>query len=601
MIAVTPSRTTRVSRTTRATTPTRSRSVPARVTATIALLIGSALMAGCGVVPTSLSAQVPTSGPIEQGEQIGVDPEDQFIRVIAREPRPGMTATEVVAGFLDASASFDGNHAVARTYLTPEASRTWNTDAGVTVYEGRPALTVLGAAVSFEAPHSGSIETSGRYVVAAPGSQVRTTFFLDEVDGEWRIARLPAGLLLSQADVDRAFRDFNVFFFNPDFSMLVPDPRMIPVIGPGLATTLVRRLITGPTEWLQPAVRTGLPPGVRLNIDAVPIESGVARVDLTANVLEADDDTRTALSQQIVWTLRQLPEVQAVEITAVGQPLLLPGVPTPQPRDSWPQVDPNAMPLGSRGYATRPEGVVELQTNGVLTVPGGAGEGEVTLIDIAVAADSGSVAGIDTEGAVWRSRLSSGAAMIKIREQGLASSLAFDGSSSVWVVDVDEGLVAVSAAALSREIKVDGLLGRAELRAAVPSRDGTRAALIVQRGPRTELMIARIVRSSVSASGITVEAPQRVEARLAEVVDVAWADSDTLSVLGSESAGSLQAFDVGIARGVTRPNGAPEAPVSVGAAPGLPTLVGAADGLVYEIVGGTWVERVRGSAPTYPG
>jgi hypothetical protein len=29
--------------------------------------------------------------------------------------------------------------------------------------------------------------------------------------------------------------------------------------------------------------------------------------------------------------------------------------------------------------------------------------------------------------------------------------------------------------------------------------------------------------------------------------------------------------------------------------------VGAADGLVYEIVGGTWVERVRGSAPTYPG
>jgi len=158
-------------------------------------------------------------------------------------------------------------------------------------------------------------------------------------------------------------------------------------------------------------------------------------VDLTANVLEADDDTRTALSQQIVWTLRQLPEVQAVEITAVGQPLLLPGVPSPQPRDSWPQVDPNAMPLGSRGYATRPEGVVELQTNGVLTVPGGAGEGEVTLIDIAVAADSGSMAGIDTEGAVWRSRLSSGAAMIKIREQGLASSLAFDGSSSVWVVD----------------------------------------------------------------------------------------------------------------------------------------------------------------------
>jgi hypothetical protein len=134
-----------------------------------------------------------------------------------------------------------------------------------------------------------------------------------------------------------------------------------------------------------------------------------------------------------------------------------------------------------------------------------------------------------------------------------------------------------------------------------PSRDGTRAALIVRRGPRTELLLARVIRSSVSASGISLEAPVRVESRLAEVVDVAWSSADTLSVLGSESAGSLQVFDVDLARGSITPNGAPEAPVSVGAAPGLPTLVGAADGLVYELGAGSWAERVRGSAPTYPG
>ena len=40
-------------------------------------------------------------------------------------------------------------------------------------------------------------------------------------------------------------------------------------------------------------------------------------------------------------TLRQLPDVQAVEITAAGQPLLVPGVPSPQPRDAWADVDPN--------------------------------------------------------------------------------------------------------------------------------------------------------------------------------------------------------------------------------------------------------------------
>lgn len=574
-----------------------------RTLAAVAGALSALVLAACSSLPPSLTAQVPTSGPIEQGEQVGVDPEDQFIRVIAREPRPGMSPDEVVAGFLDASASFDNDHAVAREYLTPEASATWDTDAGVTVYEGLPALTSLGSAMSFAAPHAGSIAPNGDYSVATPGAEVRTTFFLDSVDGEWRIDRLPEGLLLSQTDVDRAFRSFNVYYFNPDFSTLVPDPRMVPVIGPGLATTLVRRLIEGPTQWLEPAVRTGLPSGVRLNIDAVPIESGVARVDLTANALDADDRTRRALSQQIVWTLKQLPDVQAVDITAAGQVLSVPGTPSPQPRDSWAAVNPNAMPPDSVGYATRPEGVVALVPDGVEPVPGAAGDGEnpVVLIDIAVAQDSASIAGIDTEGAVWRTRIADDATLIRVREDGRAASLAFDGSTAAWVVDPDEGLLAVLPAALSRSITVEGIPGRPELRAAVPSRDGTRAALIVRRGPRTELLLARVIRSSLSPSGIIIEAPLRVESRLAEVADVAWASADTLVVIGSESAGSLQVFEVDLARGSVSPAGAPEAPVSVAAAPGFPTLVGAADGLIYELSAGTWVERLRGSAPTYPG
>ena len=47
-----------------------------------------------------------------------------------------MSPTQVVQGFLDASASFDGDHAVARQFLTPPASADWETDAGVTVYDG---------------------------------------------------------------------------------------------------------------------------------------------------------------------------------------------------------------------------------------------------------------------------------------------------------------------------------------------------------------------------------------------------------------------------------------------------------------------------------
>ncbi len=559
-----------------------------------------ATVSACAGTPTSLTAQVPTAGPIQQGEQVGVDPEDQFIRVIAREPREGMSQLEVVQGFLDASASFDGDHAVARMYLTPKASLEWDTDAGVAVYEGAPSLTELGSSVVLTADEAGQIAPNGRFEVSGPSAELRTAFDLDKVNGEWRISVAPEGLVLSQTDVDRAFRSFAVYFFNPEFDTLVPDPRMIPVIGPGLATTLVRDLVAGPSAWLRPAVRTGFPAGVALNIDAVPIESGIARVDLTANARQADDRTRQALSQQIVWTLKQLPDVQAVEITAGGQPLLVPGAPSPQPRDAWPAVDPNGLPTGSVGYAARPDGVVRLIPDGVRTVPGGAGQGEIPLVDIAISNDSQSIAGIDIEGAVWEARMLEGAPLIRVREAGSPTSIAFD-RSSVWVVDEEDGLVSVTPDGTSVPISVSGLSKRTVLLAAIPSRDGTRAALIIRRGPRTGLLLARVIRSAGTSTRIAVNAPIRVESRLVEVLDAAWSGADSLSVLGSESAGSVQVFEVSIARGSSNSQGNPEAPLTVGAAPGLPTLVGAADGLVYEFTTGLWTERVRGSSPAYPG
>jgi hypothetical protein len=392
-----------------------------------------------------------------------------------------------------------------------------------------------------------------------------------------------------------------VYFFNPTFDTLVPDARMVPVIGPGLATTLIRRLVAGPSEWLLPAVRTGFPDGVRLNIDSVPIEAGVAKVDLTVGARKADDGTRQALSQQIVWTLRQLPDVQAVEITAAGQPLLVPGAASPQPRDSWPQVDPNGLPTGAAGYAARPDGVVRLIPLGARPVPGSAGTGEISLVDIAVSLDSQSVAGIDPEGAVWKGRLVDGSPLIRIREPGSPTGLAFDRSTSVWMVDAEQGLIAVAGDGSFAPITVAGLARKTVLIAAIPSRDGTRAALIVRRGPRTALLLGRVIRSSGGATSITINEPIRVESRLVEVVDAAWSGADSLSVLGSESAGSLQVFDIDIARGSSAPRGTPEAPVTVAAAPGLPTMVAAADGLVYESAGGAWQERVRGSSPVYPG
>lgn len=557
------------------------------------------LITGCGTLSSSIVAQVPTSGPIQQGDQVSVNREDQFIRVIARGPSPGMTPAEIVQGFLDASASFDGDHAVARQYLSDEANVLWDPSKGVAVYEGTGTLSASGSEVTLSASQAGRISLIGHYDVAAPGTELVSTFNLVRDEGEWRIGRAPPGLVLSLADVDRSFRSLSVYFFDPTFSTLVPDPRMVPVLGPGQATTLVKYLVDGPSDWLLPAVRTGFPNGVGLGIESVPIQSGVAVVDLTPNAQLAGDSARQALSQQLIWTLRQVPDVAAVSITALGQPLSVPGVASPQPRDSWPGVDPGGVPPGSSGYVARSGSVERLITGGTRPVLGGAGDGQVSFIDVAVSRASDFIAGIDAQGSLWRGPLGPGRPLSELVSGASLSNPVFDRSGVLWVVDADDGLGVVRPDGTRASIRVSGLEGRTIIRSATPSRDGTRAALVVQSGPRTSLLLGRIVRSGPGGD-ITIDDPIRVESKLTEVVDVGWSGADSIAVLGSVGAGELEVFDIDLARGSVTPLGAPEAPVSIAAAPGLPMLVGGADGLVYELNAGSWRSRANGTSPAYP-
>ena len=563
------------------------------------VIVTLVLLSGCGTMSSSIVAQVPTSGPIQQGEQISTNREDQFIRVIARGPVPGMTASEIVQGFLDASASFDGDHAVARQYLTDDANQVWQPAQGVAVYEGAGALSAYGDGVTLTASEAGRISSIGRYDVSVPGAELKSVFALVKEAGEWRINRAPSGLILSLADVDRSFRSLSVYFFDPTFSTLVPDPRMVPVLGPGQATTLVKYLIDGPSDWLLPAVRTGFPDGVGLEIESVPIVSGVAVVDLTSDVRLASDSSRQALSQQLVWTLRQVPDVSAVSITALGQSLSVPGVASPQPRDSWPGVDPGGVPPGSSGFVARAGSVVRLSASETKPVLGGAGQGQVSFVDIAVSRASDFIAGIDPQGSLWRGPLGPGRPLTELLAGATLSNPVFDRSGVLWVVDAEEGLGLVRPDGTRSNIRVSGLEPRARVRSATPSRDGTRAALVVQSGPRTSLLLGRIVRSGPGGE-ISIDEPIRIESRLTEVVDVGWSGADSVAVLGSIEAGSLEVFDIDLARGSVAALGAPEAPVSIAAAPGLPMLVGGADGQVYEFTAGSWRSRVNGTAPAYP-
>ena len=565
-------------------------------------ILASILLVGCGVGSGTFVAQVPTDGPIEQGQLVANTRADQFIRVIARPPREGMSPTEIVQGFLESSASFDNNHAVARSYLTPEAAADWDPSSGVSVYDGVPTLVEAGAAVLFSATLNGRISDTGRYTVEDPGTELRRSFFLTQRGGEWRLSLAPAGLLLSNFDVNRAYRNYSVYFFNPSFQTLVPDARLIPVIGPALGTTLIQRLIEGPNKWLKPAVRTGFPGGVTLAVDAVPIENGIARVNLNASVALANDAARVALSQQIVWTLRQLPEVQFVDIAVNGAALSVPGTSSPQSRDSWPEVDPGGLARASVGYAATGSGVVRLTADGNFAVAGGFGVVDAGLSKLAVSADSRRALASTIDGELFWGDFLVGVTPEPILIGTEVQSVAFDGQTSAWIVNEKGTAQTLLATGKTFDIEINGLDQGAFVQAVVPSRDGTRAALVVSNETGSVLLIARVERlSPANATQIRLEKPMRVESKLSAVTGLAWSSANTIAAIGTETAGNLQIYEIDLGRGDILAQGSPADPVSIAAAPGLATLVTSADGSIYESSTGTWIGRISGTATAYPG
>ena len=554
-------------------------------------LLALPLLAAC--------ASIPTSGPIQQGVEVGVETTDQVIRVIARPPQPDMTPTQIVSGFLQASASFEDDHAVAREYLTPEAAVMWDPSRSVGVYDGVPTIVPDGVtSVDMTATLVGSIDNEGRYEVALPGSLTEDSFRMEFVEGNWRIATPPQGLLLSRSDVDRAFRAYEVYFLDPTFTTLVPDPRYFPVDGPTAATALTRALLRGPTEWLAPAVRTGFPDGTELAVNAVPVVDGVARVDLDPQVRLADEDTRRAFSAQLTWTLRQVSGVRFLDLNAGGQVLDVADTPNPQPVDSWPAFDPNAMPGGDVPLGILGGRVIDLDRTPPLPVAGAAGLGSPPLDGLAVSISGQRIAALDADARLWLGTLAPGAALVEAAVDPGQSRPSFGRSDEAWVVGPDAVLRRVDPEGNAIVVSVDGLHPKAELESVAISRDGTRAALTIRRGPRTFIMLAII---TVREGALRIESPVRVDNRLTTVSDVAWADDDRLVALGVEGAGAPGVFEIDVSRWQIRSLGAPPGAIRVAAAPGSPILAATEDRRIWTYTSGPWRLGPRGSSPSYPG
>ncbi|AAZ56527.1 MtrAB system accessory lipoprotein LpqB [Thermobifida fusca] len=620
-----------------------------RIAAAVSTACLAVLLAGC--------ATVPTGGPTFEGRGGGAQGQvDTFTRLLPAGPQPGWGENALVRGFLKDLGSFEENHEAARLYMTEECADVWQPSDRVLVYEEMDAVrfdveTVeeeRAARVRVRTPLYATIRPDGQYVPASPGEAIDVVFDLTKVDGEWRIANLPDTILLSRQDVDRVYRPLNLYYFNRDMSTLVPDPVFLPVssavnITEQLSQRLVTMLLDGPTDWLAPAVRTSFPAGTTATVE---YSSGNVTVNLDHRAAAADPRRLFGMGAQLVWTLKQLPEIQEFTLRLDGEEVELPGVEDGVLQASsqeWNSVNPAGMTGSPRAYFLRDGQLWSLDVDQrEALVPGAAGHGRILVEEHAVSLDETRVAGImPDDDSVRVAPIAEDGEYTTVLQGGDYTSLSWDGYGNLWVV---EDLSAEVAEAEREEDLADDTepgdtaVGSTERRetdrgekrqvtrlwllaedadpvevhapelAGVPvtelrvSRDGTRVAVLTGGADGGQVLVGRVVHGE---STVSLQAFLPLARDLVTVTDLSWRGADQLAVLGQKERGAIQAYLVSLnGSGESTSAGAVTGSdmKTITAAPGMPLLSGTEEDTISSSSDRLmWRRAVEGTKPVYPG
>ena len=568
-----------------------------RVAAGLLVTAGALLVStGCASIPVTSPPQV-----IPPGGGAGA-PGGGDVRYDGIIPRPGESPEDIVRDFLKAGGSNERAHTRARAYLTAPASKSWNDNAGAVIIDNSFYLDAQqgGSVVKLSAQQHGRLNDDGSY---APGEAPSTYLFrLTKVDGEWRIADPPAGLLIELSTFESAYRAYEVYFLNATRSKVVPDVRWYAAPPDSLATLLVTALEHGPSKWLQDAVMSDLT-GVSLQTNIVQ-ERDRVKVYLTGLGDQADTLTAGGFAQ-LVWTLSQL-GVGGVEVYADGQLIRPAGAPdlTLQQLSDWRGFDPDGLSANASGYFIR-DGAVWTTKDAPLTGP--AGRNRFGAVSVAASVDESSVA-VVRRGAAGGQVLYVGApGSLRQTISGTTLSRPTWGSGirEVWTVRDARDVMLVTLAGQAFRVDVSQGQTIGPIRALSLSRDGARVAVVAGPAGRERLWIGVVLRENGSAQ---IQNLRSLDFGDTPVSDVSWSDAGTVIVLtrSGEQDSTLYSVDVD--------GGSPALLVSTTGLPGPPTAVAAGPTLLTVAAGTLWrtpvaseswtkVEDRRGveSAPAYPG
>ena len=554
----------------------------------------------------SACASIPEYSDVYFGATIEDDSNSQFIRVIARPPSTNMSPDALVRGFLDASADPTNDYEIARKYLSTSQAKTWNPAIGISVYDSANLqVTATEDQVTMSSRLDSTISDAGHLTISEPGRILNTNFkVVRDADNQWRIDNVADGLLLARGDIDRSFRSFPVYFLDPDSPTLVPDAVMVRLGSSGTATALVKALLNGPSPNISPAVRNAIPAGTHLTYGSVPIVSGVASVDLSSEVLGANESVRRELSAQLTWTLSSLPDVNSVQISVSGQPLAVRGMKNEQTINDWSTYTPLGLTANADLHVIRDNSIYSVTVDG-----GNLVEQEVTksqsqpILSGAMSRDGGSIAVTTADG---NSVLATGDGKTTLRKVIAGESLSrptWDAFRNLYVADYGTGVFTYTKAGKVMEALVDSSeIGDAkQIRQIMIAPDGVRVVLVFANGTRDVLALGYVMQTN---SGPRIVGVHRIENQITSVLDVVWTLSASLSVLGGDGSGGQQLFSVSVNDGRVTSSTAPVGAQSLAVDTTKDLVVGVSAGdkpATFHQISGAWVAFVDGGSPFYRG
>jgi hypothetical protein len=461
-------------------------------------------------------ATLPVSGPVRIGPDLAPPSDSTSFYYSPSTPVDGASETEILAGFLAAGTAPQNDYAIAREYLSESIRATWNPNQELLIQKTTPQVTLTDSGIAFvEVEVTARVDSNGRYETLPAGSTRTLEYTFSEQAGQIRLSGAPDVTIVIRPVFDVVFRSYSVYFLDHAKSALVPELRWFPA-NPATGTKLVNALLAGPSEWLKPAVVSAIPTGTVLSLDAVTVQEEVALVDLSARALVASLSDRSLMKAQLVATLSQLPTITEVAISI--------------------ERSAQDIPDSELAVSSGPSGtMVALGEDGLRAVSGAAADeipaglsffGSRDVTNLALSTSASKIAAATSAGVFETALDNPGAAVKLLDARTNLSAVHYDRLGKLW-------LVSGSQISVDSKTVVASWLSGQIITAFALSPEGSRAALIVDRGATNQVLLASVIRNQ-SGTPIELALPIALATELSNPTLVSWFDQVTLSILTSQ-------------------------------------------------------------------